>query len=273
MSKLFIVFLFIISCLQTIAQSYFSADTERRSVDYLKLKDTIRHKYRDFKPGKFGEFAKGVDEDVVTKQKLLVFTFDACGGKGGNGYDKDLIDFLRKERIAATLFITGLWIDEHKELFLQLSKDSLFEIENHGLNHRPCSVSEERPYGIEATDSIGAAIDEMELNARKIQFYTERRPLFFRSATAETDEACAKVATALDMQIIGFQILSGDVGGTKKEIVQRNILNHLTDGAVVIGHFNHPEWNTYEALQITIPALRKLGYRFIKLQHHPLRGR
>jgi peptidoglycan/xylan/chitin deacetylase (PgdA/CDA1 family) len=203
----------------------------------------------------------------------LVLTFDACGGKGGSGYDKDLIEFLRKERIPATLFITGLWMDAHPDLFYQLSQDTLFEIENHGLKHKPCSVSEERPYGIEATDSIGAAIDEIELNARKILFYTKRRPLFYRSATAETDEACAKVAQALKMNIIGFQILSGDVGGTKKEIVRQNILSHLTPGAIVIGHFNHPEWNTFEALQITIPALRQAGYQFIKLQHHPLRGK
>jgi peptidoglycan/xylan/chitin deacetylase (PgdA/CDA1 family) len=273
MAKLFVLLLFFSYSLSIIAQSQFNVDAEKRSVGYLKVKDSLVRKYRYSKPGKFGEFVKGVDEDVVTSQKLLALTFDACGGKGGNGYDKDLINYLHKEGIPASLFISGLWIDEHRELFQQLSKDTLFEIENHGLHHRPCSVSKERPYGIEATDSIGAAIDEMELNARKILFYTGRRPLFFRSATAETDEACAKVAQALGMKIIGYQILSGDVGGTKKEIVKQNILTHLTKGAVVIGHFNHPEWNTYEALRITIPALRKMGYKFVKLQHHSLKGR
>jgi peptidoglycan/xylan/chitin deacetylase (PgdA/CDA1 family) len=256
-----------------LGQIRFDAEAEKKSKGYLKVKDTLIMKYRNFKPGKFGEFAKGVDEDVITNQKLLALTLDACGGKGGNGYDKDLINYLRKERIPATLFISGLWVDEHLDLFQQLSKDTLFEIENHGLRHRPCSVSKERPYGIEATDSIGAAIDEMELNARKIELYSKHRPLFYRSATAQTDEACAKVANELGMQIIGFQILSGDVGGTKKEIIKQNILTHLTKGAMVIGHFNHPEWNTYEALQITIPILLKMGYTFIKLQHHPLRGK
>ncbi len=271
MKRLF--FILIISPVVGLGQKAFDVDAVKHSSSYRKLKDSLTLEYKNFKPGKFGEFVKGVDEDVVTTKKILAFTFDACGGKGGSGYDKDLIEYLRKERIPATLFITGLWIDAHPDLFHQLSQDTLFEVENHGLRHRPCSVSEERPYGIEATDSIGAAIDEMELNARKILFYTGRRPLFYRSATAETDEACAKVAQALNMNIVGFQILSGDVGGTKREIVKQNILTHLTPGAIVIGHFNHPEWNTFEALQITIPALRQEGYQFIKLQHHPLRGK
>ena len=97
--------------------------------------------------------------------------------------------------------------------------------------------------------------------------------MFYRSATAETDEACAKVARTLGMTIVGFEILSGDVGGTNKKIIKQNILKHLKNGAIIIGHFNHPEWNTYEALEITVPTLQKLGYKFIKLQHHKLSGR
>lgn len=271
--KVFICCLVFVLPSIAMGQPTFDVNAERNSSDYRKVKSKLISEYKNFRPGRFGEFVKGVDEDVVATKKVLAFTFDACGGKRGSGYDLELIDFLRKEKIPATLFITGLWMDAHPDLFHQLSQDTLFEIENHGLMHRPCSVSEERPYGIEATDSIGAAIDELELNARKILFYTGRRPLFYRSATAETDEACAKVAQALNMTIIGFQILSGDVGGTKKEIVKQNILTHLTPGAIVIGHFNHPEWNTFEALQLTIPALRKAGYQFIKLQHHPLKGK
>ena len=252
---------------------FFDAKAEIASSNYQRVKEAIILKYKDISPGKFGEFVKGVKEDVVTNQKVLALTLDACGGPNGNGFDKDLIDYLRKEKIPATLFISGLWIDQHLELFKELSQDSIFEIENHGLHHRPCSVRKERPYGIEATDSIGAAIDEMELNARKIEFYTSHRPLFYRSATAETDESCAKIAKDLGMTIVGFEILSGDVGGVNKTIVRQNILNHLKNGAIIIGHFNHPEWNTYEALKITVPTLQKLGYKFILLQHHKLTER
>src|SRR5579871_3072362 len=154
---------------QLVAQD-FNATTERKSQNYLRVKTELIHRYKNEKPGAFGESVKGVKKNIVTDQKILALTFDACGGKNGNGYDAELIRFLQKERIPATLFISGTWIDENKTLFLQLASDTLFEIENHGLQHRPCSVTKKRPYGIEATDSLGGAIDEMELNARKIEF-------------------------------------------------------------------------------------------------------
>ena len=52
-------------------------------------------------------------------------------------YDSSLINFLKEEKIPATLFISGRWIDANYDTFIKLSKDTLFEIENHGLRHKP----------------------------------------------------------------------------------------------------------------------------------------
>src|SRR5450631_1235073 len=105
---------------------------------YTDLKRKIGLEFKHIPAGRWGEFVNGVDEKILTQKKIIAFTFDACGGKNGNGYDKDLIDYLRKEKIPATLFVTGKWIDSQFNSFLDLSRDNLFEIENHGLNHRPC---------------------------------------------------------------------------------------------------------------------------------------
>ncbi len=267
------IFLFFSLITGTVRAQSFDVEKVRTSADYVHNKDSILHAFKNIKPGKFGEFVKGVDEDIVTLDRVVALTLDACGGKHGGGYDADLINYLRQQKIAATLFITGLWIDQNPTLFRQLAADTLFEIENHGLNHQPCSLTKETPYDIAATDGVSAAVDEMELNARKIKALTGRRPAFYRSATAETDEGCTKVAAALRMTIVSFDILSGDVGGTKKEIVANNILSKLSDGAIIIGHMNHPEWNTYEALRLAVPEIKKKGFKFVKLQHQSLRGR
>ena len=87
---------------------FFDAKAEIASSNYQRVKEAVILKYKDISPGKFGEFVKGVKEDVVTNQKVLALTLDACGGPNGNGFDKDLIDYLRKEKIPATLFINGL---------------------------------------------------------------------------------------------------------------------------------------------------------------------
>ena len=90
--------------------------------------------------------------------KELALTFDACGGGvKGCGYDEDLIELLRKEGVHATLFINARWVRANPETFACLAADSLFEIANHGLDHRPFSVSGREAYGIKGTEGPAEA--------------------------------------------------------------------------------------------------------------------
>ncbi len=241
---------------------------------YINKKTRISKIFAHSLPGHWGEFVKGVDEDIVSKRKTIALTFDACGGKKGDGYDKELIDYLRAEKIPATLFVSGKWIDENLNTFLELSKDTLFEIENHGFNHQPCSVDGEVAYGIKGTPSIPDAFDEMEANELKIEALTGRRPVFFRSATAYIDEACAKIARHLGITVVSFDVLAGDaIPFNHTETITQNVLRNIKPGAIVIMHFNHPEWNTYESLLEIIPELKKREFHFAKLKDYPLKGR
>jgi peptidoglycan/xylan/chitin deacetylase (PgdA/CDA1 family) len=287
MKKSFFLFPFLVSLLFVLLSSFkdvfipdaINSDSLHTAIqtlytpDYLKLKKKIVAEFPGAQPGRFGEFVKGVDEDLVTNKKILAFTFDACIGKS-NDYNKSLIEFLKKHRIPATLFVSGLWIDANLTTFKSLAGDSLFEIGNHGLNHRLCSVDGETKYGVIATKNIGEVIDEMELNARKIEKITGKRPKFFRSATAYTDETCAKIANQLGMQVVSYDILSGDaIPYTPARVISNNILNNAKNGAIVIMHFNHPAWHEMDALEIAIPVLKSKGYSFVKLEDHQLRGR
>ncbi|GAB3512798.1 polysaccharide deacetylase family protein [Emticicia fontis] len=248
---------------KTKIQSYYTPE-------YLKFRDKIMSEFPDAKPGRFGMVIKDVFEDVDDKNKVIAFTFDACIGKR-NDYNAPLIDFLRKEHIPATLFTSGLWIDDNMDTFRKLAADTLFEIGNHGLLHRLCSVDGETKYGIASTQNISEVIDEMELNSRKIAQLTGKRPQFFRSATAYTDETCAKLANQLGMKVINFDILSGDaIPFTPPKVIKDNIIKNAKPGAIVIMHFNHPQWYELQALQMAIPELKAKGYRFVKLTHERL---
>jgi peptidoglycan/xylan/chitin deacetylase (PgdA/CDA1 family) len=241
---------------------------------YMSEKDRVDKEFAHAAPGSWGEFVKGVDEDMVTSKKILALTFDACGGPNGSEYDSELINYLRKEKIPATLFVSGKWIDANYSTFLELSKDPLFEIENHGLNHRPCSVDGESEYGIKGTPDVPDAFDEIEANERKIESITGRRPLFFRSATAYTDESCAKIARQLNVTMISFDVLSGDaVPFAPEKTIRQSVLTHVKPGALIIMHFNHPKWNTYEALAKIVPVLKQQGYSFAQLKDYPLKGK
>jgi peptidoglycan/xylan/chitin deacetylase (PgdA/CDA1 family) len=244
-----------------------------RDSDYVQKKRMVNTLFAHASPGEWGEFVKGVDEDLMTQKKIIAFTFDGCGNKS-NKYNNELIDYLRKEHIPATLFVSGAWIDDNYQTFLELSKDTLFEIESHGLNHQPCSVNGEGEYGIKGTPNVPDAFDEIEANERKIELITGKRPVFYRSATAFTDEACAKIARLLGVTIVSFDILSGDAMPlVPAQYIVNNVVKNVKPGAIVIMHFNHPEWFGCDAMMGIVPALRKKGYTFARLRDYPLKGK
>ena len=241
---------------------------------YVQLKRKVCNEFHLTRPGQWGEFVAGVDEDFFAKDKFIAFTFDACGGEKGTGFDYELINFLKAEKIPATLFFTGKWIDAHFSDFIILSKDTLFEIENHGLMHRPFAINGESEYGIHGTPDVADAFDEIEGNARKIEAITGRKPYLYRSATAFVDESCAKMAGQLGIKVVSFQVLSGDaVPNTPTTVLVENVLKGAKPGALVIMHMNHPEWNTFEAIKEIVPELRKQGYGFVQLKSEKLKSR
>ena len=118
------------------------------------------------------------------------------------------------------------------------------------------------------------AFDEIEANALKIKAITKHYPRFYRSATAYIDEASASMASKLGITPISYQVLSGDaVPNTPEAEIAQNVIKHIRPGAIVIMHFNHPEWNTFESMERIVPELRKLGYHFVKLEHFQLIGK
>lgn len=231
------------------------------------LQISIINKYSKEVPAKWGQDVSGVITHINTNKKIIALTFDACGGKGGNGYDKRLIDYLISEKVPATLFISGKWIDENYDAFILLSKNTLFEIENHGSEHKPLSVCGEKAYGIKGTSNIEEVINEVLLNAKKIEKLTGRAPKYFRSGTAYYDDISVKIIQELGEKAVNFNII-GDAGATysKDQILKACI--KAKPGSIIIFHFNHPEKDTANGIIKAVPALRKMGFEFIKLEDY-----
>ena len=239
----------------------------KKDSSYTELKRKIVARYNHSEPGGWGAFVNGIVEEISNHHKYIALTFDGCGGKNGNGYDKELIDFLRHEKIPATLFISGKWIDANFATFINLSRDTLFDIENHGLNHKPCSINGKSEYGIQGTKSAEEAFDEIVANARKIKSITNSDPKFFRSATTFIDEACVKMASEMGIRVVSYNVLAGDaVPDAAATVIEGDVLGKIKPGAIVLMHLNHPEWNTFEALQNIVPKLRQQGYIFVRLK-------
>lgn len=177
------------------------------------LRERIVAQFAGRTPHAWSERVKGVRTRLKSSDNVMALTLDACGGGHGSGFDAALIHFLEKEAIPATLFVNSRWIDANPELFRRLSDNPLFEIANHGLMHRPATISGRSIYGIAGTRNAAELVDEIEGNADKISRLTGKRPRYYRSGTAYYDEVAVEISCSLGQEVVGFSIL-GDAGAT-----------------------------------------------------------
>ncbi len=221
------------------------------------------------RPREWSETAAGVKTGLDTTEQVVALTFDACGSPG-DGYDSALIDYLTREKIPATLFINARWIDKYPSEFLALSRNPLFEIENHGMQHKPCSVNGRSVYGIKGTSGPAGIRNEVEGNALKIRGLTGRLPRFYRSGTAYYDEKAVAVVERLGYICVGFSVL-GDGGASYSRGQVKDAFASARAGDIIIAHMNHPEKETAEGVMDAVGLLRKRGLRFVRLDEYPLR--
>jgi peptidoglycan/xylan/chitin deacetylase (PgdA/CDA1 family) len=218
-------------------------------------------------PKRWGQTLPGIRTHVDTTERAMALTFDLCEGRG---YDDALVEFLVREQIPATIFVTGKWIRRNAALFQRLSRAPGFDIENHGLWHKPASVNGQKAYGIAGTRSIAELIEEVDASAAQIEAVTGRRPRLFRSGTAFYDDVAVSVVAALGDQPVGYSIL-GDAGGIMTAGEVKAALLKADPGAIAILHLNHPESGTAQGVISAIPELVRSGFHFVKLSDHALR--
>ncbi len=243
---------------------------EEAPVSMEQLEMQVMEHFSGKIPHQWGESVKGVRTRLVTDEKVVALTLDACGSPGGKAVDAALMDFLINEQIPATLFINARWIDANPVLFRNLADNPLFEIANHGYRHKPASVNGRSVYGINGTRGLAELVEEIELNARKIEAISGSRPRLFRSGTAYYDDVAVEVSRFLKHEVAGYSVL-GDAGATYSASQVRAALLKSTPGDIILCHMNHPESGSGAGIMAAVPELRKRGFRFVRMSEYPLR--
>lgn len=242
------------------------------------IKDTLQPSWKQSidldtfraSPTEWGENVTGVKTRFETDAQEIALTFDACGGDFGNLVDDRLLDFLRAEEIPATLFMNERWIMENESLFLSLSNDPLFQLENHGSSHAPLSVSGGEAWGIPATNSPEEVYDEIMTNHERVKELTGENMTLFRSGTAFYDEIAVELAQELGYDVLNFDIL-GDAGASYSSEQVKNALLHVRPGSIALLHMNQPNSGTADGVMQAVPLLQAQGYDFVLLNDKKLK--
>jgi peptidoglycan/xylan/chitin deacetylase (PgdA/CDA1 family) len=184
----------------------------------------------------------------------IALTFDACQTVGApTGYDQAIIRILNGTHTPATLFLGGLWMQQHPAQTRALAANPLFELGNHSWSH------------LDFTELSPEEMSREILRTQDAMYQlTGRQPTLFRFPFDTYTDGALAIAGQHGLRAIQADVISGDAD---PRISTRDIVNTVTaktqNGSIIIMHMNTRGWHTAEALPPLIQRLRDQGYTFI----------
>lgn len=213
-------------------------------------------------------------EIPADKGKPVALTFDLCesGGKV-SGYEADLVNILRDNRVPATFFAGGKWMQSHPEETMQLMADQLFEIGNHSWSHAHFSQLDGTQMEREIlwTQAQYEILRERLLTRKCVQEAGQLEmdkvppiPLLFRFPYGTCTPAALRTVNQLGLAAIQWSIVTGDAAPSQTAGgIVRIVRQQIKPGAIIIGHANGRGHGIVAALKELIPELRQSGYAFV----------
>ena len=185
--------------------------------------------------------------------KNVALTFDACPTGRDDEYDERVIEVLVREKVPATLFLSGRWVEKNQNVAKSLAANPQFEIANHAFWH---------PHMLEKDDE--RVVRELKRTQAIITKVTGKRPKYFRPPFGEVDERLAKLAFQAGLVTVQYDIASGDPDpGLSAKRIARTVVEEAKGGSIVVFHMNENGVRTAEALPEIIKGLREKGFELV----------
>jgi peptidoglycan/xylan/chitin deacetylase (PgdA/CDA1 family) len=191
---------------------------------------------------------------VATTEPVVALTFDACAtAKQANGFDRQVFDILAKDRIPATFYLSGRWVEKHPTAVKTIAAATFIELGNHSYSHPRLTLLRK--------DRLRSQIRHTnKILERKLG----RRPLSLRPPGGAWDMQVVRAASDEELPVVTWSIVSGDVGGhVPPARMVHAVLDQAKPGAIIIFHINRREPFTKLALPGIIAGLRDKGLRFV----------
>ncbi|HEX5569320.1 MAG TPA: polysaccharide deacetylase family protein [Streptomyces sp.] len=232
--------------------------------------------------GKNGDGGGGGGQD-----KLVALTFNtvmspedekgAAAGKAGekkaegagntaDGARHDnpaLIAALRREKVPATVFMTGVWARSYPHQARAIGSDPLFEVAGHSYSHHA--------FAPDCRDLPELASDKQLADVRKglaaIRAAGVENPApYFRFPGGCHDDRSRRALAPSGVTAVAGDVLGGDAGASDAEAVAERVLTDVRPGSVVILHCDRGRAPvTEQAVRRIVPELRKRGYRLVRV--------
>lgn len=214
-------------------------------------------------------------------RKLIALTLDLCEQPGEvSGYDGAIFDYLRAQRVKATLFAGGKWLRSHELRARQLMADPLFEIGNHGSAHRNLRLLQGADLQREilgpqrAYESIRAGLAADRCLAPAAMNRLPQRITLFRFPFGACHAASLDAVNDAGLLAIQWDLSTGDPSPSQSaRAIADAMIKRARPGSIIIAHANGRGFNTAAALPLAIPKLKALGFEFVTVSELLAAGR
>lgn len=186
------------------------------------------------------------------KKKQVALTFD--DGPDARSTPA-LLEVLRAHEIEAAFFVIGKKVAAEPALANQILRAGHL-LENHSFAHSY------------ATNFFPAQKLAADLTAaqKAIEKHTGTTPRYFRPPVGLSNPNTFRVAAALRLKVIGWNIRSLDTRNTDPERIVRRILRRLRPGAIILLHDgNIPADRLATTVKLLLAKLREHGYEIVRL--------
>ncbi|MFG1843013.1 polysaccharide deacetylase family protein [Micromonospora sp. NPDC049175] len=214
-----------------------------------------------------GTRARVVDHGPRTGDKVAL-TFDADmtdgmlqnlrTGKVKSYANLRILDLLERDKVAATFFLTGKWVQRYPDVTRRIAGNPRFELANHTYGHAAFTG--------DCYDLPSLPVDELAGDVAKtfevIKPYGGRQTRYFRFPGLCHDAATLDALAPLGVTVVDGDVVSGDPFATAWKPLVRAVLDHVRPGSVVIMHVTEANAAmTDEALPHILEGLRERGLK------------
>ncbi|MFF0471080.1 polysaccharide deacetylase family protein [Micromonospora zamorensis] len=212
-----------------------------------------------------GTRAPVVDHGPRTGDKVAL-TFDADmtdamlgnlrAGRVTSYANLRILDLLERERVPATFFLTGKWVQRYPDVTRRIAGNPRFELANHTYGH---AAFTDDCYDL-PSKPVGELRGDVAKTFEVIKPYGGRQTRYFRFPGLCHDAAALEALAPLGVTVVDGDVVSGDPFATAWKPLVRAVVDHARPGSVVIMHVTEANAAmTDEALPHILAGLRERG--------------
>ena len=200
---------------------------------------------------------------VETHEPAVALTFDACATRSHRyAFDRDIFNVLKRERLPATIFVSGRWVEGHPDVMTELSGDPLVEFGDHSYDHPHMSHL-----------SVSRIVEEIDQTEAALARYG-KHSVAFRPPFGEWNARLIYVVHDLRLPTVTWDVVSGDPSAkTTADGMIRTVVGKARPGSIIVFHINGRGLKTAQALPEIVRELRARGFRFVHVSELMAAGR